>query len=99
MGPARTDTSNPVGDFFQLAKGDLLGATVNLSGATLSNPASNMWITTLIQKGILFVEPVAGTTIIKTGVILPIGDDTEFNTGGHRPQRRRTPHLQRSRQR
>jgi len=69
------------GDFFQLvANGsNLSGVTANTSQVSLTG---YVWVTSLIQKGILIVQPSAGGNFINTGVVLPIGADAEFNTGG-----------------
>jgi fibronectin-binding autotransporter adhesin len=77
--PTRSYTGN-VGDFFQLATGTFTGATASVSDAPLAMGLS--WIKTLIQKGILFVEPTAGGTTINSGVVLPIDQDSEFNVAG-----------------
>jgi uncharacterized protein with beta-barrel porin domain len=77
--PTRSYTGN-VGDFFQIATGTFTGATASVSDAPLSTGLS--WVTSLIQKGILFVEPTAGGTTINSGVILPIDKDSEFNVAG-----------------
>jgi fibronectin-binding autotransporter adhesin len=78
--------ASDTGDFFRLTTGTFSGATA----ATL--PAlsdSNLtWVTTLIQKGILLVDPSStasvnpGATVINSGVVLPIGNDSEFNPAG-----------------
>ena len=73
-----------VGDFFQVAHGNLIGATADTSDAFtagFSNNPNLTWVTSLIQKGIVFIEPSAGGTTINSGVVLPIGNDTEFNDG------------------
>jgi fibronectin-binding autotransporter adhesin len=77
------------GDFFQIVNitspGTLnvTNATVNSSGLTAFTSAGILaFVPTLLQKGILFVEPLAGGTIINTGVVLPIDKDSEFNPNG-----------------
>ena len=70
------------GNFFQLSTGSLTGATISTLPESLPNLSAGLvWVTSLIQKGILFVEPTTGN-IINSGVILPIDNETEFNTGG-----------------
>jgi fibronectin-binding autotransporter adhesin len=68
------------GDFFQIATGTFTGAVATVSDAPLTSGLS--WVTSLVQKGILFVEPTAGTTVINSGVVLPIDKDSEFNVAG-----------------
>ncbi len=71
-----------IGDFFPLSTGTLSGATVTSTSDLPTLTTGLTWVTTLIQKGILFVEPSAGGTVINSGVTLPIGSDTEFNPSG-----------------
>ncbi len=72
------------GDFFQLTSGNFAGATVNILPSFVNNVPNNglLWVTSLIQKGILYVEPTQGGTTINTGTVLPVGNDSEFNTNG-----------------
>jgi autotransporter-associated beta strand protein len=74
------------GDFFQLTSGNFSGqSSLSLPGL---HDTGLTWVQSLINKGILFVEPSStaatnpGATLINSGVVLPIGNDTEFNGTG-----------------
>jgi autotransporter-associated beta strand protein len=68
------------GDFFKLTSGNFAGATMQAPPAFTVTTLT--WITSLYLKGILFVEPTAGGNVINSGVVLPIGNDSEFNPIG-----------------
>ena len=72
--------ASDAGDFFQLTSGNFVGATLSTPPAFTDTGLT--WITSLIKKGILFVEPSAGGNLINSGVVLPIGNDSEFNPIG-----------------
>lgn len=74
------------GDIFHLTTGNFANVTVANTSVPIFTDFQLTWVTSLIKKGILLVEPSSsalsnpGATFINTGVVLPIGNDTEFNS-------------------
>ena len=79
------------GDVFQLvtaASGGTVSLPTSVDTTTDITLSSNInAVSTLIKKGIEFFEPstssaAGGGNLINAGVVLPIGNDSEFNTKG-----------------